>query len=366
MAFAVEEINRNTSLLPNITLGFQIHDACLSEALAVACSMSLISGAEEPVPKYRCPPSAMIPGAVGEVSSTITGILANILGVYKVPQVSYGATLATFSNKNLYPSFLRTAPADPMGAYAIASLLRHLGWTWVGVLCSDSDSGILGSELLKEAVTKMGGCIAFSEKVSIQHSKERAKYLVDLIERSTANVIVTYCHVSFMVPIFEMLAQRKVSGKVWLGATTFIITPDLFTKPAWTWLNGTMSLAFHDASIPGFKEFVHSIHPRSFPGDIFMKSFWEKAFGCKWHIVNDSWGQGDETVAKFCTGKEEVVTLDPTLFDLDNLRYTYNVYLAVYAFAHALHDLMECLPQVKQSSGKPCVSIDKLQSQQVQ
>ncbi|XP_069511360.1 extracellular calcium-sensing receptor-like [Ambystoma mexicanum] len=279
--------------------------------------------------------------------------------------VSYGSTTTIFSNKYLYPAFLRTVPTDPTGVYAIVSLLRRFSWTWIGVLCSDDDAGILGSELLMEEVKRSGGCIAFSERVSMQHSGERARRLVDLIERSTANVIVVYSHVGFMVPIFEMLAQRKVTGKVWLGSPAFIITPDLFTKPTWESLNGTMAIAFHDAAIPGFKEFVHSIHPSTSPGDIFIKPFWEKVFRCTWHNTNDSQAQGDEREAKSCTGTEEVSSLDPALFHLDSLRYAYNVYLAVYAFAHALHDLMGCQSQDKKVPQTSCLSIKKPQPRQV-
>ncbi|KAJ1137670.1 hypothetical protein NDU88_004068 [Pleurodeles waltl] len=268
--------------------------------------------------------------------------MATILGVYKVPQISYGSTGPILSNKQLFPSFFRTVPSDLVEASAIASLLKYFGWTWVGILASDNNYGVVGSELLKEKIIKTDGCVAFIERVSDHPSKERVHSIAELIGKSSANVIVVYSHVGVMVPIFEMVSQLNVRGKVWLGATSFIITPDLFTKETWESLNGTIAFALHVADIPGFKEFVHNLNPAQTPDDIFIELFWEKAFNCKWHGLNTNQVQADgkKNNASLCTGKEDVASLDPVLFDLDNLRYTYNAYLAVHSFAHALHDLI--------------------------
>ncbi|KAJ1139392.1 hypothetical protein NDU88_005765 [Pleurodeles waltl] len=87
VVFAVEEINRNPTLLPNITLGFRIHDSCQSETIAVASTLSLLSGVNEPLPNFHCNFTPMLLGAVGEVAELTTKVIANILSVFRVPQV---------------------------------------------------------------------------------------------------------------------------------------------------------------------------------------------------------------------------------------------------------------------------------------
>ncbi|KAJ1080388.1 hypothetical protein NDU88_000604 [Pleurodeles waltl] len=87
MVFAIEEINGNTDVLRNITLGFWIHDSCEGIQRAIEGSLWMLSGQEEPIPNYQCrrsrPPSAII----GDAVSTSSILIAQILGLYKYPQL---------------------------------------------------------------------------------------------------------------------------------------------------------------------------------------------------------------------------------------------------------------------------------------
>ncbi|XP_029435435.1 extracellular calcium-sensing receptor-like [Rhinatrema bivittatum] len=366
VAFAVHEINANPDILPNITLGFKILDSCLSKMLAVANTLSLLSGTEEPVPSYHCSSKSIVPGVVGESFSDITIPIARLLGVYKIPQISYGSSNVMLSNKHLFPSFFRTVPPDLAEAYAIPRLLKHFGWSWVGIIASDNDYGVQGSQMLQTEIERSGGCIEFLERIPVYLSQERVNQIVEVIKVSSANIIVVYCHIGFVVPVFEEVAKLNIRGKVWVGATSFIITPDLFAKDTWLSLNGTIALALHVGEIPEFKEFVHTIHPSTSTDDIFIKPFWEKAFECKWRENNATQnGTVDRNEKLFCSGQEKVHQLDPALFELDNLRYTYNAYLAVYAYAHALHNLVSCQDGAEFPSNGSCVSIEEIQPHQV-
>ena len=43
-----------------------------------------------------------------------------------------------------------------------------------------------------------------------------------------------------------------------------------------------------------------------------------------------------------CTGSEDLSNVHNSYTELSKVRISYNVYKAVYAIAHALHDLLEC------------------------
>ncbi|XP_039865405.1 extracellular calcium-sensing receptor-like [Simochromis diagramma] len=47
MAFAIEEINKNLNLLPNVTLGYSLYDNCGALVVALSGALSLASGQEE-------------------------------------------------------------------------------------------------------------------------------------------------------------------------------------------------------------------------------------------------------------------------------------------------------------------------------
>ena len=90
MAFAIDEINRNPSLLPNVSLGYTIYDTCVTVGVALPAAMSLISGREEHFTlTERCvgsPPPVL--AIVGPSSSKSSVAISRILGLYRVPMVS--------------------------------------------------------------------------------------------------------------------------------------------------------------------------------------------------------------------------------------------------------------------------------------
>ena len=89
MAFAVDEINRNSQLLPNISLGYSLYDSCGKLGISFRAALSMTSGRGEPFQLnqscYRNPP---VLGIVGDSSSTRTIAVSSMVSLYRVPMVS--------------------------------------------------------------------------------------------------------------------------------------------------------------------------------------------------------------------------------------------------------------------------------------
>ena len=91
MAFAIDEINSNPSLLPNVTLGYSIYDTCARVGVGFHAALSLISGREEQFHLYEscvAPPPPML-GIVGPSTSISSIYISRMLGLYSVPMVSF-------------------------------------------------------------------------------------------------------------------------------------------------------------------------------------------------------------------------------------------------------------------------------------
>ncbi|XP_043922296.1 vomeronasal type-2 receptor 26-like [Protopterus annectens] len=180
VTFAVEEINQDSLILPNITLGFQIFDSCYSEARALQGAIWMLSGRKRSVPNYSCQSHSPVAGIVGDYTSANSIPLARILGLYRYPQISSGSMSDILSDKLQFPSFLRTIPNGNMEDLAITKLIMYFGWSWTGIIASEDDYGQIGSQNLKKKISEAGGCVAFLETISKINFQRKIPSIVEL------------------------------------------------------------------------------------------------------------------------------------------------------------------------------------------
>ncbi|KAJ1121226.1 hypothetical protein NDU88_009345 [Pleurodeles waltl] len=345
MVFAIEEINQTPDLLPNITLGFWILDSCMSQSRSLRGIIDLLSGTRGPVPGYSCQHRLLPAGVVGELMSSISAPMARILGLYRFPQISYGSSLSTLSDKLQFPSFMRTVPANSLQIIALARLMKHFGWTWIAVVASDDDVGVQGGQDIKKEIEKNGGCVAFMEKIHLSYSTEKIHRVVEMIRGFQVKVVIINSSEVHTKMFLETLAFQNVTDKVLVFSESFTLTPGLFRKEAWRIFNGSIALSPHAMDMPGFVGTLHLLHPSRLPDDVFMKSFWEKLFNCRWRGINETGPTNSANLHKktiFCAENQTSDGLDMSFFELDDMSYTYHTYLAVHAFAHALHTMVSC------------------------
>lgn len=86
MMFAIEEINRDDSLLPNITLGYKILDSCASPTNVLRATLTLVSMSQKNKSSSQCHPPPLS-AIVAESGSTQSLAVAGLLGPFSVPVV---------------------------------------------------------------------------------------------------------------------------------------------------------------------------------------------------------------------------------------------------------------------------------------
>ncbi|KAM9330282.1 vomeronasal type-2 receptor 26-like [Gastrophryne carolinensis] len=347
MVYAIQEINNSPDILPNITLGFHLYDSCYDQVLSLMGTLWILSGHKPAVPNFNCHTHSKVCAIVGDMPSKASIPVARILGLYQYPQVSYASAHPSLSNKVEFPSFLRTIPNDDYVVIEFANLVNYFNWTYVGVLTTDNELGRSGSQLLTKVIENNGGCVAFLEILPIYNSMESVYRIIDVIKATKAKVIVVYSTMENLISLMEGASKENITDKVWLGCGSWSITSDFPRPDILVTLNGSLGISPPSGKIPGFKEFLNSIHPTKYPDDIYMKSFWETAFGCVWppsHPFNMTFLNKYEDAMHWCTGQERLDSIDPNIYDVNNFRYTYKTHNAVFAIAHALHELHSCVP----------------------
>uniref|UniRef100_A0A8C0YSF3 G-protein coupled receptors family 3 profile domain-containing protein n=1 Tax=Cyprinus carpio carpio TaxID=630221 RepID=A0A8C0YSF3_CYPCA len=353
MAFAVNEINKNPNLLPNITLGYHLYDNCVRLGIAFRAAISLASGTEESFSNLNCTGPPPVIGIVGDPSSTPSIAISNVLGLFRVPIVSHYATCSCLSDRKKYPSFFRTIPSDAFQVRAMVQILRHFGWTWVGLIYSDDDYGIYAAQLFQQEMQLFGHCVAFSEILPHDNNLRDIQRITGVIEASTARVVVVFSTSSFLIPLMEEVVLQNMTGRQWIASEAWTTSPVYHTPRFLPILGGTLGIAIRRGEIQGLREFLLRLRPSNDQKNNIVRIFWENMFRCSF----ENWGRAidGEQVKKVCTGQEDLSNTDTPYTDVSGLRAAYNVYKAVYALAHALHDLMQCEEGRGPFSGNSCL-----------
>ncbi|XP_078504415.1 vomeronasal type-2 receptor 26-like [Lissotriton helveticus] len=341
--FAINEINNNPHLLPNITLGFTVYDSCRQEDKATESVIRILSMATNPVPNYTCAKNSQLAGVIGDLGSITSIPMAQLLGIYGYAQISYGATDPLLSDRNQFPTFFRSVPDELSQHAGIAELLVHMGWTWVGIVASHDDDGEQESEELEAVMTKYGICVEFTEMVSsMPQMVTKNEQSAMVISRSSTNIIVL-CGSSSALFLFLHTQLVPVHvGKVFIMPEKWNLYASLgtlFPSP----FSGSLLFGFRHGEIRGLREFLQGIHISNRPEDIFISDFWVMSFHCAPLSLSgfkkEMYDLLFDGPLSNCTGKEDVKTLPASQYDLYNFRTSYATYQAVYAMAHALHEM---------------------------
>ncbi|XP_060547692.1 vomeronasal type-2 receptor 26-like [Pantherophis guttatus] len=136
-----KEINKDPLLLPNLTLGYNLHDNFRDRMLTLDGLLDLLSTGEANVPNYSCGRKRNMLVLLEETNSDISILMAAILGIYKIPQISYTFISPVLSDKTQLPFFYRTVPKEGAQNLGIVKLLLYFRWTFIGVFAADTDNG---------------------------------------------------------------------------------------------------------------------------------------------------------------------------------------------------------------------------------
>ncbi|XP_033025667.1 vomeronasal type-2 receptor 26-like [Lacerta agilis] len=218
-------------------------------------------------------------------------------------------------------------------------LLKHFGWTWVGLFAVNNDRGEYFLQTLEPLLSQNRICSAFTQRVPQLPRFDKWGDLYAMLKSFyvsctdvKANTFILYGDVLTIMWVRFLLFARD-PGKVWIMTTQIDLTLSGLQR---NWdlqpFQGAISFTIHSEDLPGFKEFLQSRKPYWTQGNGFVKNFWEQAFDC----IFPKPGVPVE-VNETCTGEERLENLPWPQFEMGVTGHSYNIYNAVFAVAHALH-----------------------------
>ncbi|XP_037741099.1 metabotropic glutamate receptor 4 isoform X2 [Chelonia mydas] len=292
MLFALDRINNDPDLLPNITLGARILDTCSRDTHALEQSLTFVQALiEKDSTEVRCinggPPIITKPervvGVIGASGSSVSIMVANILRLFKIPQISYASTAPDLSDNSRYDFFSRVVPSDTYQAQAMVDIVKELKWNYVSTLASEGSYGESGVEAFIQKSREDGGvCVAQSVKIPREpKAGEFDKIIRRLLETSHARAIIIFANEDDIRRVLEAAKRANQTGHfIWMGSDSWgsKISPVLHLEEV---AEGSVTILPKRVSVKGFDRYFSSRTLDNNRRNIWFAEFWEDNFHCK-------------------------------------------------------------------------------------
>ncbi|KAF7698802.1 hypothetical protein HF521_003544 [Silurus meridionalis] len=222
-------------------------------------------------------------------------------------KISHYATCECLSDKKKYPSFLRTIPSDYYQSRALAEMVKHFGWTWVGAIRRDDDYGNSGMAAFTEIAVQLGICLEYSLPYFRTYSKDRVLRIIEQIKISTSRVIVGFLDTWDLESLLHIFFEHNITGYQWVGTEAWIFDPELANLDKYNILQGAIGLAIPKAKVTGLQDFILDVKPLKSVGSAIFPEFWRALFDCEYTMQNNSKVNGNgENTSMSCSKPDTV------------------------------------------------------------
>ncbi|KAF5895988.1 extracellular calcium-sensing receptor-like [Clarias magur] len=336
LKLAVEEINNSTELLPNHSLGYEIFDSCAYPLTAQRASLAVMNGPNE-AHKPTCSSASPLLAVIAESGSAESTIVSRVLQLFRIPMISYFSSCSCLSDRREFPNFFRVIPSDANQVKAIAKLLIHFNWTWIGIVRGDHVYGHSALHGLLQALEGTNVCVSYQEMLPLLYNSERGIEIIRVMNSSSARVVVVFSAQGELTPFLKDYMKLNITGIQWI-ASEALATASVFTgSEYYPFLGGMIGFGVREGYIPKLKEYLPTVNPQRYPSNILVQELWGVLYGCAPFSSSTQ-----RTQLPLCTGQETLNKQHSAYINASNLRISYNIYKSVYAIAHSLHSLVSC------------------------
>lgn len=315
MRFAVQHVNENTALLKGVQLGMKILDTCSGATHALDQSIDFVMTTLAASQAQECPSVAEvgvtnktrnsqqrlpIVAVIGAAYSKVSIQIANLLRLFKIPQISYASTSSQLSKKENYGYFMRTVPPDKLQAKALVDIVTLFNWTYVSTVASYGDYGVDGIDSFKrQYITKKGRCISVELKLSSNPDDEEFEDIVMELYKarsgSKAKVVILFVGQDDAAGILKAATNRQLYNDfIWLASDGWGNGDKPVTGNERA-AEGAITVTLKSDPIKEFDSYFMDLNPKNNPDNVWFHEYWEKAHNCTFTSM---------TTKKKCQGNE--------------------------------------------------------------
>ena len=329
MFYAIDLVNNDPHILPNITLGYDIRDTCISENIALDESVDLVlsSGRLELESCFdsdlnnnvsTTPPVVAV---IGAIVSYVSIPVASFFRVFNMPQISFSSTSPLLSNRDRYTYFYRTIPPDDQQAQAMIDLIVYFGWDHVSTIYSNNLYGRPGIDEFHRLAQSNGLCIDINEGIEDSFTIFNYTALANKLVNSSANVVVLFASINHVKSVLEQVQKLYISGVskrqfLWIASDAWSEITDFTNITVGKW-----GIAPYAEKVHSFDDYYSQLTPATNLRNPWFTEFYERYYECKINVTCSNRSIADDP-------NYQQDSFDPLVID------------AVYSVAHAIHNFL--------------------------
>ena len=293
---AVDEINTNPTILPNVTLGFTILTHCQSYLWEMR-QQRLLQFLPDSGPQYDenyCEDGHSHPVWFDVVATIISSFsdesvsYAYTTALQKIPLfTSAEATSDEFTDKRRFPYFFRTLSADSKQVDFMLHFLRAMNWVYVSVVYTEGPYGENAVKQLNLKAREFGICIEVLHMVPksidlVLDTKRYNEIMENLLHHKNARVVIGFFN--FGGPDFEkeLLRNNATKDFIFLGSDTVYFKFDgvFRVQPVRDEMNETFYSKMSD--------FFHQRDAKMLSRDPWIREIFADEYNCSWKLSQEN------------------------------------------------------------------------------
>jgi len=315
MLFAIDSVNANETLLPNITLGFDIRDSCYNETIGLDEAIDMTNGSRE----------ASVPtiGIVGAASSRVSIPVADLGSMHQILQVSFASTSPLLSNRVRYPFFYRTVPPDNLQTQAIIDIIRRFNWTQFSIIYVEDAYGQPGARALRQLAMNNNICIDMDSEIGLEFTTGDYQALAEMLLSSDSDIVILFLHDQNARQLLKSVARSSSRRRfTWIASDAWARSLGLAHMFNET-VAGYYGITPHAPRVPSFDNYLSQLTIQTNRRNHWFQEIFSAFTSC--NATNPC----DQNINLTSLPNYAQDNYAPFMID------------AVYAFANALHNFLE-------------------------
>nr|XP_053640093.1 uncharacterized protein LOC128694146 [Cherax quadricarinatus] len=286
LLWSLDLLNSDKKILPGVTLGAIILDACTSKEKVVRDVTNFLTGRIPERMRKQVPSSNNIVGLIAGGTGDEVRQVIDVTQPYGVTTIATQASNSVYSNTRRFPVLLRLAPPNDVMGGAITSLLLYWRWEVFSVVYSDGGTpGDIHKHLLRETEAHNLKA-AITEPVPLK--VDQIEYMMGVWHKLAeaaqqgARAIILLLENHHAALFLQAAAKLRSEGLLHLGDFVFIVadSPLPFIKQESEAL-GMVVMQPVSGAVQEFQTYFKSLSLANHTAYPWFHEFWAEVFKCQ-------------------------------------------------------------------------------------